>query len=120
MNVKIRETGKLETLSTIDRKSGVNWTGDLVGNSGAFADGQFEWSDEDDAYLVSQDDYDWWVKYISDLETTEAEAEALAERLGISVDDVMDRIGEYQDGDYDSHRHQAQRAMQNLEDNYTA
>lgn len=116
MNIKIQETGKSETLIIIDSRSGVNWVQDLIGNAGAFDDGQFAWSEGDDAYIASQDTFEWWEKYISDTLKTEKEAQALADRLGISLTDVMERIDQEQDGDYEMHRKRAIKAMRELEE----
>lgn len=114
MNVKIKETGKIENLSIIDRNTGVDWVNDLIGNAGALSDGQFEWSEEDDAYLVSQAEYDWWSLYISDTYTTEEEVEALADELGIDAGIIWDRIQEYIGSDYEQHRRQATQAMNDI------
>lgn len=120
MQIKINETGKIETLSIIDSGSGVNWVQDLIGNASALDDGQFTWSEEDDAFLADQTTYEWWAKYISDTEATEVEARALADELGISYTDIMERIGEYQYGDYEDHRRQAMSAMNDLREEYAA
>ena len=61
MNVKISETGEHKSL-VIRSENGIEWTNDLVGNAGAFIDGQFTWSEEDDAYIADQATYDWWAK----------------------------------------------------------
>lgn len=117
MNVKIIETGKTETLS-IKGSNGIDWTNDLIGNAGALSDGQFTWSEEDDAYLTDQDTFDWWDKYISDYKTTEEEIRALADKLGIDTWTVTERVQKYQDGDYEMHRGAAITAMQEIEEEY--
>jgi hypothetical protein len=116
MNVKIKETGKIGTLSIIDRESGVNWVQDLIGNTGALHDGRFTWSEEDNAYLVDQAEYDWWAKYIADQERTEQEVEALADELDIDADIIWERIEENTGGDYEDHRGQAIQAMNDIRD----
>lgn len=60
MKIIIKETSALETLSIIDPKSGVNYISDFIGNTGALIDGQFEWDEDRDAYLCSQETFDWW------------------------------------------------------------
>lgn len=126
MNVKIIETGKTETLSITDR-NGIDWTNDLIGNAGAIAfrgtegtdqDGKFAWSEEDNAYLASQDTFDWWNKYISDYEATESEIQALADKLDVDTWTIRERIQQYQDGDYEMHRGHAITAMQEIEEEY--
>ena len=59
MDVKVKETGKIETLSIIDPKSGADWIGDLVGNTSDV----YGWDDKDDCYIMTQEEYDWWVDY---------------------------------------------------------
>lgn len=120
MNVKIKETGKLEKLSFVDRATGVNFVQDLIGNTGALGDGQFVWSEEDDAYLTEQHTYDWWAQYIADSEATEEEIEALAEELDIAVSVIRERIeeGMYGINDYEDHRGVAVQAMSDLRDDH--
>lgn len=117
MNVQITETSERKSLSI--RNNGIEWTQDLLGNAGALSDGQLVWSEEDDAYLCDQGTYDWWAQYIADTEATEAEAQALADELGIPVADVTDHIGTYQYGDYEMHRAQAVQAMSDLREQYS-
>jgi hypothetical protein len=64
MNVKIKETGKVESLSIIDPKNGVNWINDFIGNYGALSDGQFSWNNEEDVFEADQATYDWWYNVI--------------------------------------------------------
>lgn len=118
MNIKIQETGKIEELNTIDSESGTNWTADLIGNAGAISDGQFEWSEEDDAYLASQDTFDWWNKYIADMETTQTEVENLADDLNIDASIIRQRVEAETGSDYEMHRHEAIQAMKEIEEEY--
>lgn len=67
MNVTIIETGKNETLSITDPKSGMDWTNDLLGNHGALP----EYNDETDSYHMSQDDYEWWSDLIERYQTAD-------------------------------------------------
>jgi len=122
MNIIITETNERTDL-TIISDNGVNWVADLIGNTGALRDGQFVWSEEENAYIASQHTYDWWARYISDSEATDDEAEALAAKLGIDEGDVRERIAEYSarwgnDADYESHRRDAVAAMRELEGEY--
>lgn len=116
MNVKIQETGKIETLGIIDPNSGVDWINDLIGNANALNDGQFVWSDEDDAYIANQDTYDWWAQYIDDTNATLEDVETLAEKLDIDAGIIWDRIDHYTDGDYGSHRNRSIQAMRDIEE----
>lgn len=62
MQVIIKETNQVATLSLIDHKTGVNYVADYIGNTGAF-DREFERVDDD--WYISQDDYDWWIDVIA-------------------------------------------------------
>lgn len=120
MNVKIAETGKIETLGIIDSKSGVNWVQDLIGNTGALHDGQFVWSEDDNAYIATQGTFDWWAKYISDSNSTDEEVAELAGKLGISESVILDRIADHMAGvnDYEDHRKAAIAAMSEIKEEY--
>lgn len=71
MYIKIKETGELNELYIAHE--GTEWTQGLIGNTGALKDGQFVWSEEENAYVTSQDNYDWWAKYIADTKDTSAD-----------------------------------------------
>lgn len=116
MDVKIKETGKIESLRIIDPGNGVNWVTDLIGNTGAFNDGQFTWSEEDNAYIADQDTYDWWAGYISDADQTESDVTELAEKLGIDESNIWFRIEADSGNDYSDHRSNAIRTMAEIED----
>lgn len=60
MNIIIKETSEVETLSIVDPKSGVDYISDFIGNTGALNDGQFEWNEERYAYVCDQETFDWW------------------------------------------------------------
>ncbi len=118
MKIKIRETAETKTLAIRNRDTGIDWTQDLIGNAGAFADGQFVWSDEDDAHLCDQETYDWWDQYINDYETTEDDMVNLAKALNIDLQIIRERVGQYQDNDYEQHRSRAIYAMNDLRSEY--
>lgn len=119
MNIIVDESNAQAVLSILS-DHGIDWTQDLIGNAGALTDGQFVWDDTADAYRCDQATYDWWARYILDAEATQSEALLLADELGIPYADVTDRIGECQDGDYEAHRRQAQRAIQEMRDERAA
>lgn len=117
MNVKILETGERKSL-VIRSENGIEWTQDLIGNAGALIDGQFTWSEDDEAYLVEQADYEWWSKYIDDTEATADEMTALAAKLDINVADIRDRVAEQTGSDYEQHRREAISTMQDIHDEH--
>lgn len=57
MQVIIKETNQAATLTLIDRKTGVNYVADYIGNTGALGR-EFERIGDD--WYISQDDFDWW------------------------------------------------------------
>lgn len=117
MKIKIMESGERKELSISD-ETGVNWVQDLIGNTGALHDGQFSWSSEDDAFLASQDTYDWWAKYIADCEATDAELEALASELDIDTNIIWRRIQDATGDDYEQHRRSALAVMAEIKKEY--
>ena len=56
MQIIIIETREEKELNIYDPKSGVNWTGDLIGSVGNSP----EYNEEADRYLMSQDTFLWW------------------------------------------------------------
>lgn len=59
MKIIIKETSVTETLSIIDPKTGIDYILDFIGNTGAFADNQFNYDEEFDAYICDQATFDW-------------------------------------------------------------
>jgi hypothetical protein len=87
MKIRIKETGSIESLSIIDRKNGVDYIADFIGNNGGLCDGQFTWNDEADCYEADQETYDWWDRVVR---AYDAADEAMEEFLE-SIDDEQDR-----------------------------
>lgn len=115
MECEIIETGEIKILNIVDRATGIEWTQDLIGNAGAITDGQFEWSDGDNAYLVSQDNYDWWEQYIGDYADTEDDIVALSEYINCDPSEIFWRIHEEAYGaDYGDHRKNAIRVLNEI------
>jgi hypothetical protein len=81
MQVRINETSKIEELVIIDRKSGVNWVSDMIGN-----DGQFGYDSDAEIRTCDQETYDWWSAYIS---ATEEADDRLAEVSEIYGSDLV-------------------------------
>lgn len=79
MIIKIKETGEKKSLSIIDQKSGIDFTVDFIGNSGALADGRFVYDHEEELYVCSQAEYEWWRDTIVEEENASAYADRLKE-----------------------------------------
>ena len=65
MKIIIKETSAIETLSIIDPKSGFDYIYDLIGNTGALSDGQFVWNEDRNAYVCTQETFDWWYAVVT-------------------------------------------------------
>ena len=117
MEIKIRETGKIKTLSIVDR-NGTDYTQDLIGNTGALIDGQFEREGDTSIYIADQATYDWWNQYIQDYNQTETDVDALAEELGIERQIIVARISDNLGGDYGDDRKCAIQAMDEIRAEY--
>ena len=64
MKFIINETGNLEKLTIIDAKTGMDWSSDLIGNSGAVGD-YIHYDDADGAYRIGHEVFVWWAEYIT-------------------------------------------------------
>ncbi|MFR9708128.1 hypothetical protein ACL02P_01645 [Paenibacillus sp. MB22_1] len=100
MKIVIKETGVKDTLVLVDSKTGINWAQDFIGNTGALSDGQFVYDEDKEAYLVSHDDYEFWVETIQMYQTLEDRIAELSNEHGRdAVEEVLKGIDQldYQD-----------------------
>jgi hypothetical protein len=122
MKIIIKETGKTANLTAIDRSTDCEWTADLIEAGGLE-------HDEDGITIMTQDDYEWWAKYIRDNEQTEDDAESLADELEENGFDesehecgalayVRQMIANNTGNDLDSHRVEAVEAMNDIRRQY--
>lgn len=117
MKIRIEETGEVKDLIILDRKTGCEWTADLVESGNRK-------SDDAGIIILTADDYDWWSDYIADYEATEDEAEELAADLddaGVeccaeanNLFFVLAKILEVTDKNFDTHRDAAVNAMREI------
>ena len=89
MKLFFRETGVIETLAIIDPRTGCDYIFDFMGNTGAFTR-EFEKTDENADFAISQADYDWWAKVVADNQALENRIAELAAEHG--YDRVMDVV----------------------------
>lgn len=89
MKLYIKDNGAIETLAIIDPKTGCDYIFDFVGNTGAF-DREFEKTDENADFAISQVDYDWWAKVVADNQALEYRIAELVAKYG--YDRVMDAV----------------------------
>jgi hypothetical protein len=62
MKFIIKETREPKELNIYD-SNGIDWSNDLIGNAGITD--AWEYNEEEQAYILPQEDYDWWVDYIA-------------------------------------------------------
>ncbi|MMZ66507.1 hypothetical protein D1872_290090 [compost metagenome] len=92
MDVQVKETGKIVTLTLIDAKNGINWAEEFVANWGALDDGQFVKTDAG-TYLADQETVDWWVKALNAKQALEERISELKEEHGVeAVGDVLSQV----------------------------
>lgn len=90
MKLFIKETSAIGTLSIIDPRTGCDYIFDFVGNTGAF-DREFEKTDDENAdFAISQADYDWWAKVVTDNQALEYRIDELVAEYGYNR--VMDAV----------------------------
>lgn len=110
MKFIINETGETKELNIFDSNN-INWTQDLIGNTGAVGD-TIIYDEEKEAYKISMDDFTWWQDYIAD---SQSDAEKLAElKEEYDEDEIQNIINEEMSGinDYDENH----AAMENAFD----
>lgn len=56
MDIKIKETGELKSLSIIDPKTGCQWTSDLLGNYNA----EMVFDEDAGVHIMEQETFAWW------------------------------------------------------------
>lgn len=76
-SVIIEESKKQEELEIIDPKTGLSWSSDLLGNHGVHPN-------EEGAYLMSQEDFDWWQKLTVAHQNADEALHALLSSIGDS------------------------------------
>ena len=101
MDVRITETGVLESITLIDPKSGCCWFADAIGGCD-----DLQYNDETEEYEMSQDAFDWWSDYAAKKEAADyAYYEALQnanneerERIIDAVDYAQSQVNDIIDG----------------------
>jgi len=86
MEFRIKETGEIRILEKTN-ESGIERTKELVGDHEPL-----KFNRDTEEYESSQEDYDWWQVYITNLHADEKEIAELAEKLGIEEVKIWDRI----------------------------
>lgn len=90
--IKVLITGTNEVKELTMEQGGTCWAKYLIGNYGAFEDGQFTWDEGADAYRAKQETFDWWKEVIEGSMSVYFRTERLAETKGGYVFNVLDGI----------------------------
>ena len=119
MKIRIKETGEVKELTVIDRKTGVDWTADLVGD-----DDQIAWNDELGVSETTQDAYDWWAAYIADYTADEEMIEVLFEEIyskheyQLAANIEQEFMFAIADNDFERHHYAKQDAIKDIRARY--
>ena len=112
MKIKIKETGKIENLSIIDPKSGVNWISDFIGNADGFAQFEKEIDEDGDAteyWICDQSTFDWWDKVVDEYQNLEDRIEEMKNEYGRDLVDQI--VRDNYNNDMDLHPSQVNEAL---------
>jgi len=74
--MKILVNGTEKELTAIG-KNGVEWTNDLLGNYDAL-----HYDEDEDAYTMSEDEFDWWESVVKDLNKAQELEDELLDDMG--------------------------------------
>ena len=98
MEIVIKETGEVETLSLIDSSTGCDWFNDLVGNHDGFNDNPeygFAKEFDEDGYstgrfVTSQENFYWWADIVCQIDNVDNRIDNLKDEFGVErVDEVV-------------------------------
>lgn len=93
MNILIEKTQKIETLSLIDPKTGIDYIADFIGQYIDTMD-EFCWDDENNAYICTKESFLWWSKVVADNQALEYRIHYLKEKHGYeAVETVINNAG---------------------------
>lgn len=100
MEFYITNTGEKKDLHISDRKSGLDWTSDLIGNSG-----DLNYNREEERYEMTSEDYDWWSNTIEGLNKIDDLTEEAKDLLSVEdFQDLQEKLYQNADGnDHEKH-----------------
>ena len=113
MNIRIEETGTMETLSLTDPDSGISWINDLMGNYGALPDRD----PESNVYVMSQEDFDWWADLTAEYQDADDRWFELRQSLTGDDRDQADRLMQSIDCDLEDLPGLIQQTCDDVENN---
>lgn len=100
LNILIKETSEIKTLSVIDPHTDVDYIIDFIGNTGAFFR-EFERIEHDDAtYQTTQSKFEWWKNVISKAQEVN---DLMYANPDIHTDELLKQFENIQSNDLDDH-----------------
>jgi len=115
MEVRIKETGEVVSLQCIDPRTGVDWMPDLIGNSGGFADDQFDYDNDAGVFVADQWTVEWWQEYAMQWEEIQQKIVDLSCRFEIDEETIRDRLADACGPDYEDHYRIAVTVLSEIE-----
>lgn len=98
LNVLIKETNQVKSLSIIDPKNGVDYIADFIGNTGAFGR-EFQKIEHDEAdYSATQADFEWWENVVK---ITQEADNLIFENSNKITDEVREELDNINESDID-------------------
>ena len=93
MRFFIEETKEIESITIIDAKSGFDWSADFMEAS------NFEYDNDNDYYLISKEDFDWWKAYAAEWEEADEMVYELLREKEELGEDYRNYIGGFEFND---------------------
>ena len=108
MEIRIKGTKRIEELVIRDEK-GTEYTNDMLHCHGAVS-----YNEETEEYEMSQDDVDWWAKYIEHTKADKKEITEVAEALGVEESQIWERIDKELDCDLEDEHDVIQGVLEEI------
>lgn len=100
LNVLIKQTNQVKSLSIIDPKTGIDYITDFIGNTGAFGR-EFETIEHNEAeYQTSEGDFEWWENVV---EIAQEADNLIFENSDKITDEVREELDNIDTSDIDTY-----------------
>ena len=87
----IKETNKIKRIEVIDPKTGLDWSGNLIGNAAP----EIEGYDDEGRMIMTEETFDWWETYCIAYENAD---KALYEYMQDRENDDLEKFADYISG----------------------
>ena len=109
MNCYINELKQIKTLTLINPETNIDFIIDFMSNFGALTDGQFVFDEALDAYVCTQEIFEWWDEVIDENQALEYRIHDLIKEHG---SDAVNEVTQYAgDDDLAYHAVRVHRAL---------